>query len=60
MYKNKGNNNSRTLGMRCGSGGLGGEYKELQKGIGGQSDILQLATELLSKLTQEEFEVFLV
>ena len=34
--------------------------RKLQKGIGGQSDVLQLATELLSKLTQEEFEVFLV
>ncbi|XP_075633545.1 uncharacterized protein LOC142606011 [Castanea sativa] len=34
--------------------------RKLQKGVGGQSDVLQLAEELLNKLTQGEFELFLV
>ena len=34
--------------------------RRVQKSMGGQVDILQLATELLHKLSQEEFELFLV
>ena len=34
--------------------------RRVQKSMGGQSDVLQLTMELLHKLTQEEFELFLV
>ena len=34
--------------------------RRVQKSMGGQSDVLQLAMELLHKLSQEEFELFLV